>query len=62
MFLRLVTNVDQRKQKFYVPVRSSDAEPLSHGDSMVNKAHDEVQIRHTSCILLGSAMSIASCL
>ena len=38
----------------------SDALPLSHRDSTMGKAHYEVHIRHASCILLGSAMSIAS--
>ena len=35
----------------------SDALPLSRRDSMMNKAHYEVQIWNASCILLGSAMS-----
>ena len=32
-----------------------------HEDSMVSKAHHEVHIWRASCILLGSAMPIASC-
>ena len=39
----------------------SDAQPLSHKDSMVRKTHYKVHIWHTSCILLRSARSILSC-
>ena len=58
------------KKTFWVPIRNrtsdlriprSDALPLSHRDSMVSKAYYKVHIWHASCILLGSAMSIASC-
>ena len=34
--------------------------PLSHGDSILSKAHYEVYIWHGSCILLGSVMPLAS--
>ena len=34
---------------------------VSQRDSMLSKAHYEVQIWHVSCILLGSAMLILSC-
>ena len=36
----------------------SDALPLR--DSIVSEAHYEVQVRHAACVLLGSAMSLAS--
>ena len=58
------------KKTFRVPIRNrisdlripcSDALPQSRRDSMVSKAYYKVHIWHTSCILLRSAMSIASC-
>ena len=33
--------------------------PMSHRDSVVSQTHYKVHIWHTSCILLGSAISIA---
>ena len=51
MFLRLVTSMEQRKQKFYLPMRNrtsdlrisrSDALPLCLRDSTVSRAHYEV--------------------
>ena len=57
------------KEKILFPMRSrtsdrrilrSYALPLSHRDSMVGKAYYEVHARHVSCILLRSAMSMAS--
>ena len=45
MFLRLVTTMGQRKQKFYLPdfrISRSDALPLCLRDSTVSKAHYEV--------------------
>ena len=38
----------------------SDTLPLSPRDSVGSKAHYKVHIQHTSCILLGSAISIVS--
>ena len=58
------------KKTFWVPIRNrtsdlripcSDALPQSRRDSMLSKAYYKVHIWHTSCILLRSAMSIASC-
>ena len=58
------------KKTFWVPIRNwtsdlripcSDALPQSRRDSMVSKAYYKVHIWHASCILLRSAMSIASC-
>ena len=58
------------KKTFWVTIRNrtsdlripcSDALPQSRGDSMVSKAYYKVHIWHASCILLRSAMSIASC-
>ena len=56
-------------KKFWVPmsnptsdlwIPSSDVLPLSYRDSMVSEVHNKVHIWHTSCIMLGSAMLIAS--
>ena len=56
------------KEKFWVPMRNwtsvlqipcSEALPLSHRNSMVSKVLTKF-IHNTSCILLESAMSIAS--
>ena len=58
------------KKTFRVPIRNrtsdvripcSDALLQSRRDSMVSKAYYKVHIWHTSCILLRSVMSIASC-
>ena len=66
--LRLVTSVGQRK-KIWVPTRNrtsdlriplSYALPVSHRDSTVGEVFYEVHMKR--CILLGSTMSIASCL
>lgn len=57
MLFRLVMSVGERKQ-----IESALRCPTTeHEDSMVSKAYYEVHIRRTSCILLGSAMPIASC-
>ena len=64
---RLVTTVRQRKNSIPPRSRTSDlrilrsyALPLSHRDSMVGKAYNKVHARHVSCILLRSAISMAS--
>ena len=66
--LCLVTSVGQRK-KIWVPTRNrtsdlriplSYALPVSHRDSTVGEVYYEVHMKR--CILLGSTMSIASCL
>ena len=64
---RLVTSVGQKKKSespwgTQVEPWSSNAPPLSHRDSMVRETHYKVHVWHSSCILLGSAMSIKSCL
>ena len=64
---RLVTSVGQKKKSEFpwgtrVEPLSSNALPLSHRDSVVRETYYEVHVWHSSCILLGSAMSIASCL
>ena len=56
---RLVTSVRNRNSD--LQILSTDALPLSHRDSVVSKAHYEAHIWHASCILLGSAISKASC-
>ena len=59
---RLVTSVGQEK-KFWVPIRNRtsdlqiprfDALSLSHRDSMVSKAHDEVHISRIGLIYCNS--------
>ena len=54
-FWVLMTN-----QTSHLRIPHSYALPLRHGDSILSKAHYEVYICHGSCILLGSAMSLAS--
>ena len=58
------------KGKFWVPMRKLTSDfrvprsgvlPMSHRDSVVSKALYVFYLWHTVCILLGSAMSIASC-
>ena len=65
MFFGLVMSMGLDKQKTEsheeLQILCCNALRLSHKDSMVTKAHCEVHIGHASCILLESAMLIASC-
>ena len=69
---RLITNMGLQKKKILIcheewnlrlRIPRSDALPLSHRDSGVNKAISALKFKHGTrqCILLGSAMSLASC-
>ena len=61
VFSRAWNKVPMRNRTSDLQIPRSGAVPLSHRDPTVSEVYHEVYIWHASYILLGSAMSIASC-